>query len=197
MTMARTGLVSLGATALLLLAATAAHAQPAAPASRASGREGLFLGFHVGGGNMSCESVGEAEICDGVTEAWSGAFDLGTMLRPHLALSGEIWVMGHTEDYVTITNAISTVGLVLWVTPRLWLRGGLGAAIARWQYKGPLIQLDDETESVPAAMVAIGYELKASPDFAIDLQLRGGTGYYRDEQAETHNAAFAVGFTWY
>ena len=191
-------LLSLSIATLLFSAAPlAANAQPAAPGGDAE-RKGFNFGFGIGAGNMSCESNGDNEICDGATEAGGAELHIGTMLRPRLALNGEIWVMGHSEDNVTITNAITTVGITYWLAPKLWVRGGVGGAVARWNYRGPLgLNLSDETESVPAVMGAIGYELKARPDFAIDIQLRGGTGFYKDEQAETHNAALGVGFTWY
>jgi hypothetical protein len=178
----------------------AAYAQPGAPPAGAqkAERKGFLIGFGVGGGHMSCESTGEEEICDGVTEAGGAHFLIGTMLRPHLGINGEIWVMGHTEDNVTITHAITTVGVTFWLMPRLWVRGGIGGAIAAWRWKGPLgLNLSDETESVPAVMGAVGFELKDDPGFAIDVQLRGGTGFYKDDQAKAHNAAIAVGFTWY
>ena len=198
MRIARPGLIPIAAAALLGTTAVAYGQPTPPPATPAEVRQGFFVGFSVGAGNMSCETVGEDEVCDGVTEAGGAALHLGTMLRPHLALSGEVWVMGHTEDYVTITNAITTIGIVYWLTPNLWIRGGVGGAVASWQYKGPLgLELGDETESVPAVMGAVGYELKSTPHFAIDIQLRGGTGYYEDEQAKTHNVALAVGFTWY
>ena len=203
MSISRTGLVlaPCGAALLLLLAAPPARAQPGQPPPPpgADFRKGLHLGFGVGGGSMSCESVGEEDICDAtIDQAGSVDFHIGLMLRPRLSINGEIWVMGHTEDYVTITNAITTIGATLWLMPKLWLRGGIGGAVARWHYKGPLgLQLDDQTESVPAVAAAAGFEVYSKPNFAIDIELRGGTGFYKDDQAKSHNAAVAVGFTWY
>jgi hypothetical protein len=147
---------------------------------------------------MRCESTGDEDICDGVTEAGGAEFHIGTMLRPAFGLSGEVWVMGHTEDNVTITHAITTVGVNFWILPRLWVRGGLGWAVAKWHYKGPLgLNLSDSTESVPAVMAAAGYELYAKRNFALDIQLRGGTGFYKEGDAKASNAAVGVAFTWY
>jgi len=193
-------LVSLCIAAGLLLAAPrAVRAQPSnQPAPGPAPRHGLMIGFGVGGGHMSCENTTDEDICDGVTEAGGGEFHIGTVLRPALALNGEIWVMGHTEDYVTITQAITTVGVTFWLMPRLWVRGGVGGAVAKWHYKGPLgLNLSDSTESVPAVMGAVGFEVHAKRTFAIDIQLRGGTGFYKEGDAKAHNVAFNVGFTWY
>ncbi len=205
MSISRTGLVlaPCSAALLLLLLAPPARAQPGPPPPPpgADFRKGLNIGFGVGGGSMSCETVGDTggeSVCDAtIDEAGSIEFHIGLMIRPRLSLNGEIWVMGHTENNLTITNAITTIGATLWLMPRLWVRGGVGGAVARWDYKGPLIEVGDKTESVPAVMGAIGFEAYSKPHFAIDVELRGGTGFYKEDQAKSHNVALAAGFTWY
>jgi hypothetical protein len=181
--------------ALLAAPAGVAGAQPApgAPLARPE-RNGLLLGFGVHAGHMSCSSDGD--VCDGVSEAGGVDFHIGTMLRPRLAVVGEIWPMAHTEDNVTITHVISTVGLQYWLAPGLWVRGGVGAAYARFTY-AHIIALSDDTETVAAVMAAAGYEILAGRRFTMDLQLRGGTGFYRERGVEASNAGIALGFTWY
>ena len=39
-----------------------------------------------------------------------------------------------------------------------------------------IVDVGDKTETVPAAMAAVGVEVIATKDFALDVRLRGGTG---------------------
>ena len=192
MTTLQNASVSLAAGALVVLAtASAARAQAThQPGANQNPRQGFTIGFGVGLGQMSCESIGEQDICDGVTEAGGAELHVGTMLRPALALNGDIWIMMHTEDYVTVSQAITTVGVTFWIAPRLWVRGGLGGAVAQWRYKGPLgINLEDSTESVPAVMGAIGYELKPDRDLS---SLREALNAYRQLVTLYPNSPYAT-----
>jgi hypothetical protein len=187
---------------IVLLAPTAAIAQnpgtsppPGAPPTIVQpARDGILFGFGVGGGHMSCES--SEDVCDGVTEAGGIDLHLGYMLRPRIGLVFEIWPMGHTEDNVTITHVITTIGAQIFVLPRLWLKGGVGHARASWHYKN-IIVVGDETENVPAIMGAVGYEVLVGRRFAMDVQLRGGTGFYEEQSGKASNVAVQLGFTWY
>lgn len=188
-------LAALAVVTTLAAAAGTARAQPAGepPVARPE-RKGLLLGFGVNAGNLSCESEGDE--CNGVTEAGGIDLHIGTMLRPRLAVVGEVWPMAHTEDNVTITHVITTIGLQYWLTPGLWIRGGVGGAYARFTY-ARIIALSDDTETVPAVMGAVGYEVLAGRRFTMDVQLRGGTGFYQDRAVKASNAGIALGFTWY
>jgi hypothetical protein len=156
-------------------------------------REGLMLGVGVGIGEISCAG----EWCDGVTEAAGIELHVGSMVSPRAAVGIELWSMGHTEDSFTVTHTIATVTLRYWLVPRLWLQGGLGVAQGVWRYSGRLIELRNETEYVPAMMGAVGYEILIGRAFAMDLQLRGGTGYYDDDSTRARNVAVGLGFTWF
>jgi len=163
-------------------------------------RQGLVIGFGIGGGELSCEddvSIAGEGPCEGVTEAGSLDFHVGGMLAPRLALIGEVWVMGHTEDNLTVSQTITTAALQYWLLPRLWLKGGVGGAHARFTYDGPFINVTDRSQTVPAVMAAAGYEILATQNFALDLQLKGGTGFYEDNDTRAHNVAVTVGFNWY
>jgi len=180
-------------TAALAAAAPAAQAQdgryytaPPPPA-----RDGWNVGFGLGGGDLSCEGRG----CDGVTEAGSFDVQVGSMLRPRLRVLGELWVMGHTEDNLTISQAILTGGLQYWIIERLWVRGGIGVASASARYDGAFVDLEDQTENVFAVAGGVGFEVVSRPTFAFDIQIRGGTGFYDDVKAR--NAALVLGLTWY
>ena len=156
-------------------------------------RQGLNIGFGVGGGNLSCDGPS----CSGVTEAGSADFQVGTMLRPRLRLLGDIWAMAHTENGFTVTQTLVTGGLQYWIIDRLWIAGGIGGAHATFRYSGPFVSYRDQTESVFGITGGIGYEIVSKPRFSLDAELRVGTGFYSGQDDNAHNEALGVGFTWY
>jgi hypothetical protein len=197
-------LASLG---LALLSSPAMGQQPGAspglqpmpdPDAR-SRREGLMLGFGVGGGNISAECAADAgDVCDEVLEAGSFSGQIGLMIAPRLGVMLDVWPMVHHEDLLTITHVITTAAAQYWITPALWIKGGIGGAHARFHYDRLIFpDYDEQTDTVAAVMVAAGYEIYAKRNLAIDLQLRGGTGFYEEDEVKGHSAAFQVGFNWY
>jgi hypothetical protein len=50
---------------------------------------------------------------------------------------------------------------------------------------------------VPGVAGSIGYELVSHPRFALDLELRAGTGFYREQDVAAHNESIGVGLSWY
>jgi hypothetical protein len=179
----------------LLLVSGAAAAEPGryyAEAPEASVRSGWNFGFGVGGGDISCGGPG----CDGVTEAGSLDLEVGRMLRPRLRAVLDIWIMAHREDDLAVNQTIATAGLQYWIVNRLWLRGGIGTARAAFTYQGTLGDTaDDDAQTVLGLAGGIGVEVLSRRTFALDVELRGGTGFYDDIRA--HNAAFDVAVTWY
>ncbi len=155
-------------------------------------RDGLAIGVELGGGHMECEGEG----CDGVTEAGELGLNVGVMLTPNLAIMADGWLMGHTEDRLTLTHAMATVGPQLWIGP-FWVRGGVGVARASFNYDAGIIDIGDKTETVPAAMAALGVEVISTKDFALDVRLRGGTGFFNDGDTEVRNLSLGVGANWY
>lgn len=186
---------------LVLIPTAIAEAQPAPPSAYQPrpARQGLMIGFGLGGGELSCEDVSTSGSgpCDGVTEAGSIDAHLGIMLSPRLAIMGDIWAMGHTEDQLTVSQTITTAAAQLWLTPRLWIKGGIGVAHARFNYDGVIVEVESSSETVPAGMLAVGYELMHRPRFALDVQLKGGTGIYDEGDTQAHNAALSVGLNWF
>jgi len=161
-------------------------------------RQGLVVGFGLGGGHVELDCVD----CGDVIEAASGDFHIGGMLTPRLALMFDGWSMVAQEDFLTASHTITTAAAQYWVLPRLWIKGGLGIAQARWRWDGIFVDLEDETKVVPGMMLGAGYELLVKGSFALDVQLRYGTGFYSEEEDDTfevkaHNVAVQVGFNWY
>jgi hypothetical protein len=160
-------------------------------------REGLVLGFSLGGGTIATKDC--PNVCGG---AGMGEFHLGAMMNPRLALMGDFWLGARTFNDPTLGtgsmfNSISTLALQYWVTDIIWLKGGAG--FGRRQVfvddsSGTFsTSIDDRT--APALMGAVGLEIVQAFNFALDLQFRVGTGFYSD--ISSTNVAFMVGFNWY
>lgn len=182
--------------AIPMIAFTTSAAMAEEGASAFGNRDGFMLGFGINFGEISCAGAG----CDDVTEAAGLDIHLGSMVSPRMGIDVEIWGMAHTEDNLTLTHTIATLGVQYWLLPRLWVKGGVGVAQAAWEYDG-LINVEDQTKRVPAIMGAVGYELMVGKRFALDVQLRGGVGFYGDADdgtdIEARNVGLGAGFTWF
>ena len=55
----------------------------------------------------------------------------------------------------------------------------------------------EEIDTGVAIMGAVGYEIMSGRKFAIDLQLRLGTGSYEKFNDQIHAGSLSVGFNWY
>lgn len=187
-------LTALGTTLLLSLAGAgyASAQDQVLVVEEEEQRDGLAIGVELGGGHMECEGEG----CDGVTEAGELGLNVGVMLTPNVAIMADGWLMGHTEDRLTLTHAMATVGPQLWLGP-FWVRGGVGVARASFNYDAGIIDIGDKTETVPAAMAALGVEVISTKDFALDVRLRGGTGFFNDGDTRVQNLSLGVGANWY
>ena len=155
-------------------------------------RGGLALGVELGGGHMECEGEG----CDGVTEAGGLSVNTGVLLAPNFGIMVDGWLMAHREDRLTLTHGMATIGPQLWIGP-FWVRGGVGVARASFNYDAGIIDIGDKTETVPAAMAALGLEVISTPDFALDVRLRGGTGFFNDGDTRVQNVSLGLGANWY
>jgi len=187
-------LVPLFAITLTAVAAGPAAAEPGryyVENPDTSVRSGWNLGFGLGGGEISCSGPG----CEDVTEAGSLDLQVGTMLRPRLRALLDLWGMAHSEEDFKVHQTILTAGIQYWIIDRLWLRGGVGLANAGFTYGGELDDTEDESHSTIGLAGGIGFEILSRRTFALDVELRGGTGFYNDKRA--HNGAFNIGLTWY
>jgi hypothetical protein len=193
-TLART----LGATVLVATAAPAfADNVVVATADSASDdRVGLVIGASIDGGNIGCQNKNGDDCGNGAHPAGGFSVHVGGMISPSLALLGEAWGMGHTENDVTASQVIGTVALRAWVAPRLWLQGGFGVARSSLSFSSGSVMATDTSDTVPAVVGAIGLEVLRAPTFGVDLELRGGTGLYEDN-VRIYNAALGVGVTFF
>src|SRR5580765_4606358 len=90
------------------------------------------------------------------------------------------------------------------INPRLALEADLWGAAHRWDDGFGFAQLDfgydntigNPTENGPGLMAAGGFEVVQAYNFALDLQLRFGHGFY-DSGPDINQVAFMVGVNWY
>ncbi len=158
-------------------------------------RTGLVLGGSIDGGNIGCQTK-NGDDCGTWHDAGGLSFHAGAMVGPSLAILGELWGMAHTEDHITASQGLATAALRGWVVPRLWLQGGLGFARSSVSYRSGNLMTSAQSDTVPAFMLGAGVELLSTPTFGLDLELRGGSGFYEGD-ARVYNAALGVGASWY
>jgi hypothetical protein len=210
-TRALLGLATLvGGLALLPTAASAQRYQPGyAPTTLPDGYQDRggqpMYGFSFGLGGMSLdgESV-QCATCDYSPIAGEVDGHIGGMLNERFGLALELQFNAKTVDdngdygTVTMTQGALMASGQYWVTPKLWIKGGLGLAHLSYDYEdyyGPAGS--DPVDDGAAVMMGAGVELFQSRDFAVDLQARlietGYDGINKKLSAGTIN----LGFNWF
>ncbi len=158
---------------------------------------GLSLGF----GGMS---VGDQTVmCNNCTTnpaAVAVSGHIGGVLSPQFALMLELQVNTQTVDeqnYDTIflTQSAAMIAAQYWISPRLWLKGGLG--FAKLSNTSSNTDAELVIDNGGAALLGAGYELLSNRNFAIDLQGRFIVGSYDGINAKTSSGTVGVGVNWY
>lgn len=160
----------------------------------------LAWGFSIGLGGMhdAGSNVTSCGNCDYNPIAVEADAHIGGFLTPRFALMAEGQVNGQTVysdfygDTVLTQSALMIAGQY-WVTPQLWIKGGIGFARLYadnaydvWDFGGG-----------GAIMGAIGYELMSARNFAVDLQGRLIQGSYNGLDDRVTSGTVGVGFNWY
>ncbi|MDB4981395.1 MAG: hypothetical protein JWM82_2147 [Myxococcales bacterium] len=171
------------------------YGYPPPPPPTASYRSGLVVGVGVGVGGISASNCAPG-YCGA---AISGEFHIGGMLNYRLALEGEVWgnarTISNTGGDGTLSQSFWTVAAQYWLIEQLWIKGGLGIAHVQVS-SDSLGTLDDETAL--GLVLAAGGEIFTSNNFALDLQLRFGHGFYDEANGgAVNNYALLIGFNWY
>jgi hypothetical protein len=161
------------------------------PPPRGVYRSGLVLGGSLGVGEISSDNCGP--YCGG-TFFFEG--HIGGMLNPRLALMADLWGAAHRWDdgYGTGTTyqGLYTLAAQYWVADMFWLKGGVGFAQLNFGYDN----MSNPDENGPGILAAAGFEVVQAYNFALDLQLRLGHGFY-DTGPDVNQVAFMVGANWY
>lgn len=198
----------------LVIAPTAAFAQgyygpgggggrPALPGGFHDRTGRLAFGFSLGLGGMH-DDFGDFNCsnCDSVSGQISG--HIGGFVSPRLALLGEaqgnvqtLQINADGTDTSLVQGALMFAAQY-WVTPQLWIKGGLGFANVQVQDSDAFgVFAASEPENGTALMGAVGFELLSAQFFSVDLQGRVLNGSYKGLDDNITALSIGVGINWY
>lgn len=161
----------------------------------------LTFGFALGLGGMN-DDIGDIECAncsyDPLSLGLSG--HIGGFLGPRFALMLEL--QGNTQQVsmgefadedVFLTQTAAMIAGQYWLTPQLWIKGGIGLAH---------LQLDDaylieDIDNGTAIMGAIGFELFSARYMSVDVQGRLLNGAYNGIDQNITAATVGVGINWF
>jgi hypothetical protein len=163
----------------------------------------LAWGFSIGLGGMHDNGSGITQCTNCNYSPLAVEFDghIGGMLSPRLALLFEFQGNGQTvstdvggNSDTVLTQSTAMVAGQFWVTPQLWLKGGIGFAHLdakdsfgnAWDFGGG-----------GAVMAGAGYELMSARFFAVDLQARIIEGTYNGGDDHITSGTIGLGLNWY
>lgn len=160
----------------------------------------LTWGFSIGLGGMHDDGSGITN-CDNCANAPALELDghIGGMIGPRFGLMFEGQLNArtvHSDVYngdTTLSQSAAMIAGQFWVTPQLWVKGGLG--LVGLQADNTYVTYDYGTGV--AVMGAVGFELMSARYFAIDLQGRIIEGTYNSGNDHVTAANVGLGFNWY
>lgn len=184
-----------------------------APSSQLPGgfhnRQGrLMFGVSIGLGGMS-DRGGDIECsgCDYSTISGEADGHIGGFLGARFALMAELQANVQTlasDRYTGDTSTLVQSALMLagqyWLTPQLWIKGGIGFAnirVDRSYYGDGVVDSSTAPENGGAIMGAIGYEVLSAPYFSIDLMGRVINASYKGIDNNVTAGTIGIGINWY
>lgn len=165
----------------------------------------LTFGGSLGLGAMN-DDFGDIECANCSAASLQIAGHIGGFIGPRLALMGELQgnfqtlsdsYNGGTE---TLVQSALMIAAQYWVTPQLWIKGGIGFANLRvdWSaYGDGIIDASTQPENGVALLGAVGYELLSARNFSVDLQGRLLNGSYDAIDNNVTALSVGVGVNWY
>jgi hypothetical protein len=174
--------------------------QPTVPGGFHDRTGRMMWGGSLGIGGMHDDGSGITN-CDNCSNAPAVELDghIGGMLSPRFGLMLELQGNARTvhSDLLNgdtiLSQTTAMVAAQYWVTPQLWVKGGLG--IAQLQADDQYVTYD--YGSGGAIMGGIGFELLSSRFFSIDLQGRIIEGAYNSGDDHVTSGTVGVGVNWY
>jgi hypothetical protein len=168
----------------------------------------LIFGGSIGASNMSSRGSDlECRDYDYSPIGLQVAGHIGGFLSPRFALMGEL--QGNfqtlssdsfTGDTTTLVQGALMLAAQYWVTPRLWIKGGLGFAtmqVDRSYFGDGIVDESTVPENGTAIMGAIGYELLSARNFSIDVQGRLLNGAYKGIDDNITAGSIGIGINWF
>lgn len=163
----------------------------------------LTFGFQGGLGVMN-DDIGEINCgnCDFNPISFGASGHIGGFIGPRLALMFELQVNGQQvsqeafiEDDAFLYQTAAMVALQYWVTPQLWIKGGLGLAHLEVQSRDGFF--GGEIDNGGAILGGIGFELFSSRYLSVDLQGRLLNGSYEGIDNNITAASVGIGINWF
>ena len=157
-------------------------------------------GFSLGLGGMhdAGSNVTSCANCNYNPVAVEVDGHIGGFIGPRFALMGEFQVNAQTvhsdidRRHDAHANALMIAGQ-FWVSPQLWIKGGIG--FAHLQADDPYFTQD--LSDGGAIMGAVGFEVISARDIAVDLQGRLIQGAYNGLDDKVTSGTVGVGINWY
>jgi hypothetical protein len=153
---------------------------------------GWSIGFGAGGGTagLSLDGGGSSDREGGVT----GNFRLGYPLNPNVSLALESALWSKTQNSATVTFSATTVGVALFPSEGLVIRGGigLGSTTVSVDLGGPTVS---QTENGFGIHGAVGYEFRLTKTFALGPQ--ADFGYTTFDGGSANWFGGGINFNWY
>jgi hypothetical protein len=165
----------------------------------------LMFGVNAGLGAMN-DDVGDIDCsnCSDISGELAG--HIGGFIGPRFALMGELQGNAQTlnVDYGGGTETLVQSALMIagqyWLTPQLWIKGGIGFANLRvdWSaYGDGYVDASTQPENGVALLGAAGYELLSARNFSVDLQGRIINGSYEGINNNITAVSIGVGLNWF
>jgi hypothetical protein len=163
----------------------------------------MAIGFSLGLGGMN---IGDDDVtcgnCDYDPIAGEFDFHIGGMLSPRFALLFEVQGNAQTveENLYGATSLVQATAMVAgqyWLTPQLWIKGGIGGASLSYSYDDGYESQSENIDEGMALMGGVGYELLSARTFSIDLQGRLVSGSYDSFEQNVTAGTIGVGFNWF
>jgi hypothetical protein len=171
-------------------------------------RHGMpMVGFSLGLGGMKVDEHNvECASCDYNPMAIEVDAHIGGMLSDQFGLMLELQGNAQTVDdtyygSTTLSQGTAMIAGQYWLSPKLWIKGGLGWSHLSYEYDDYGYYYD-ETASQPvddgaALMAAAGYELYSADNMAVDVQARFITAAYDGINSKLASFTVGLGLNWY
>jgi hypothetical protein len=205
-------LLAAAAVGALSVTATEAQAQPGGyysnpqttqhPGGFHNRSNRLIFGFSLGLGHMSDSEgkIGGDSSTNYSTLSAEVSAHIGGFVGPRLALMAEVQGNALTlssdgYDDITLIQSALMGAAQYWITPQLWIKGGIG--FASLDLDDSAYYEDAHIDSGMAIMGAVGFELLSSQRFSVDLQGRLLAGSYDGIDEQITAGSIGVGLNWF
>ncbi len=160
----------------------------------------LIFGFSGGLGYMNSDAFGDLGSAGSVSGGVAG--HIGGFLGPRFALLFEAQVNAQqisqeriSVDDIFLYQSAAMIAAQYWVTPQLWIKGGIGFAHLEEQTRDGFAGA--EIDNGTAIMGAVGYEIFSARYLSIDLQGRLLNGAYKGVDDNITAGTVGIGINWF